>query len=166
VQSEHEVAPLNPSVEVPISQTVQSSAESWAAMVRPSSARYEPATQRVHVKAPDDGEYEPAGQTWQLPSLPLKVPAWHLQSSTLSWEVTMPSSAMTEPAGHSKHVPVPVFEAYESAGHTEHGPASAEKLPAAQRPQETQDPPFTSAGVLVPSEPGPQEQSMVPLFWL
>jgi len=94
----------------------------------------------------------------------------------------MPSSAMTEPAGHTEHVSVPVFEAYEAtghtehvpapedeyapAGHTEHGPASGEKVPAAQRPQETQDPPLgsgcTSAAVLVPSEPGPHEQSRVP----
>jgi len=164
VQSEHEVAPLNPSVEVPISQTVQSSAESWAATVRPSSARYEPATQRVHVEAPNDGEYEPAGQTGQLPLPSIKVPARHLQSSALSWAAMVrPSSARYEPAGHTEHVPVPVFEAYESAAHTEHRPASAEKVPAAQRPQETQDPPpSTSAGVLVPSEPGPHEQSLVP----
>ena len=87
------------------------------------------------------------------------------QSSTLSWEVSMPSPGMVEPAGHTEHVSVPVFEAYESAGHTEHGPASAEKVPAAQRPQETQDPPpSTSALALVPSEPGPHEQSRVPLL--
>ena len=81
----------------------------------------------------------------------------------VSWEVTMPPSGMVEPAGHTEHVSVPVFEAYEATGHTEHGPASAEKLPTAQRPQESQDPPpSTSALVLVPSEPGPHEQSRVP----
>ena len=80
----------------------------------------------------------------------------------------MPSSAMVEPAGHTEHVSVPVFEVYEATGHTEHEPASAENMPTAQRPQETQDslpptydPPYTSAGVLVPSEPALHEQSRV-----
>ena len=130
------------------------------------SARNEPAGHGLHEYEPAD-EYSPAGQTWQLPSPSLKVPAWHeLQSSGLSWEVMAPSSAMAKPAGQVEHVTVPVFEAYESAAHTEHRPASAEKVPAAQRPQETQDPPpSTSALVLVPSEPGPHEQSRVPPLW-
>ena len=144
-------------------QRVQSSTESWASAEMPVSVRNEPAGHGLHVVAPAD-EYSPAGQTWQLPSPSLKVPDWHeLQSSGLSWEMAMSSFWMTKPAGQVEHVPVPVFEAYESAAHTEHGPASAEKVPAAQRPQESQDPPpYTSAGVLVPSEPGPHEQSRVP----
>ena len=83
------------------------------------------------------------------------------QSSTLSWEVSMPSSGVVEPAGHTEHVSVPVFEAYEATGHTEHWRSSAEKVPTAQRPpQELHDPPPpTSAGVMAPSEPGPHEQS-------
>ena len=60
----------------------------------------------------------------------------------------------------------PEYAECKPAAHTEHGPASVEKLPTAQRPQETQDPPpYTSALVLVPSEPGPHEQSRVPPSW-
>ena len=132
----------------------------------PSSVRNEPAGHRLHVAAPED-EYSPAGQTWQFPLPSEKVPAWQsLQSLRLSWWVMVaPSSSIFKPAGQVEHVPVPVFEVYESAAHTEHGPASAEKVPAAQRPQETQDPPpYTSALVLVPSEPGPHEQSRAPLL--
>ena len=132
-------------------QRVQSSTESWASGEMPSSVRNEPAGHGLHVVAPED-EYLPAGQTWQLPSLPTKVPAGQSsQSSTLSWEVAMPSSAMVMPAGHTEHVPVPMYQAYEAAGHTEHWRSSAENMPTAQwLPQESQDPPSTSAGVLVP----------------
>ena len=164
---------------VPAGQAWQSSTPSWASAELPSSVRnepaghglhvaapedeYEPAGQMVHVPAPGD-EYSPAGHTWQFPSPSLKVPDWHeLQSSGLSWEVMAPSSSIFKPAGQVEHVTEAEFEVYESAAHTEHGPASAEKVPAAQRPQETHDPPpSTSALVLVPSEPGPHEQSRVP----
>ena len=98
------------------------------------------------------------------PSSPMAVPAGHIwQSSTLSWaEAVVPSSVRYELAGQIVHVPAPGDE-YEPAAHTEHGPASAEKVPAAQRPQESHDPlPATSALVLVPSEPGPHEQVRVP----
>jgi hypothetical protein len=144
-------------------QRVQSSTESCSALVSPLSVRNEPAGHGLHEYEPAD-EYSPAGQTWQLPLPSAKVPAWQsLQSSGLSWEVMAPSSAMAKPAGQVEHVLEAVFEAYESAAHTEHGPASAEKVPAAQRPQETQDPsPYTSALALVPSEPGPHEHSRGP----
>ena len=127
------------------------------------SVRNEPAGHGLHEYEPAD-EYSPAGQTWQLPLPSAKVPAWQsLQSSGLSWEVMAPSSAMAKPAGQVEHVLEAVFEAYESAAHTEHGPAEAEKAPTGHRPQETQDPPPpTSAGVLVPSEPGPHEHSRGP----
>ena len=136
-------------------------------MVAPSSMRKAPAGQAEHVDAKGDGEYEPAGQTGQLPLPSEKVPAWQsLQSPRLSWRVMVaPLSSIFKPAGQVEHVLAPGFEAYESAGHTEHAPASVEKVPAAQRPQETQDPlPATSTLVLVPSEPGPKphEQSRVP----
>ena len=64
VQSEHEVAPFAPPVEVPMSQAVQASADA-----SPSEARYVPATQSVHEARPSLPFHFPAAQGVQSSAL-------------------------------------------------------------------------------------------------
>jgi len=64
VQSEHEVAPFAPPVEVPMSQAVHASADA-----SPSEARYVPATQSVHEARPSLPFHFPAAQRVQSSAL-------------------------------------------------------------------------------------------------